>query len=228
MIKGDKDKLLAIAKDNVCSEHHIPLEVQWDDKEQSNVLYCVKGHYPDAVIRSKVEGHKAFDRNSPPLKTGFELVSKVDLGSGAALAPEVSRALERYAKQYGLDYYRGHVVLMYGQPYIGLDGYLYHANRSGIKYCLESRPMTTSELKQYKVGNTDHGWLATVNLIDTNEKFNGVGIVTYEEMTAKSPRDDTKLRSPVVAAKPWQLAQKRAEWQAMRRAFPIGESEEEI
>ncbi|MBA7580553.1 hypothetical protein ES708_22446 [subsurface metagenome] len=55
----------------------------------------------------------------------------------------------------------------------------------------------------------------------------GLGIVTREEMEAKSPRDETKLRSPVVAAHPWQLAQKRAEWQALRRGFPIGESEYE-
>lgn len=226
MIKGDKDKLLAIARDNVCSEHKIPLEVQWDDKEETNVLFCPYGHYPAAIVRSSVEGHKVFDKNSPPLKTGFESLPKADLGNNAIISPEVILSMTRYAEKYGLDIYRGHVVLFYGKPYIGLDGYLYHANRSGVKYSLESRPMTTSELKQYQVGKTDHGWLATANLTETGQKFNGTGIVTCEEMTAKSPRNPDQLKSPVVAAHPWQLAQKRAEWQAMRRAFPIGETEE--
>ena len=89
-----------------------------------------------------------------------------------------------------------------------------------------SRPMTTLEEKQYKVDKCGHNWLATVSFTDDGSTFTGLGIVTYEEMTAMSTKHPEKLRSPVVAAHPWQLAQKRAEWQALRRAFPIGESEE--
>lgn len=85
--------------------------------------------------------------------------------------------------------------------------------------------MTTTEAKIFKIGKVDHGWIAVVTYIDEGSTFTGVGVVTYEEMIAKSEKRPEHLRSPVVAAHPWQLAQKRAEWQAMRRAFPIGESE---
>ena len=75
------------------------------------------------------------------------------------------------------------------------------------------------------MGPTDHAWVAEVIFTDTGASFTGLGIVTYDEMTAKSNKNPDRLRSPVVAAHPWQLAQKRAEWQALRRAFPFGEIE---
>jgi hypothetical protein len=83
--------------------------------------------------------------------------------------------------------------------------------------------MTTEEAREYKIAKTDHGWLAKVTFTTDGTEFNGVGIVTYDEMTAKSTKHPDQFKSPVVATKPWQLAQKRAEWQALRRAFPIGE-----
>ena len=153
-----------------------------------------------------------------------EGVPNKDLATGELLAPEQGKALMEYAFEYKLDPFRGHLVLMYGKPYVTIDGYLFNARQSGRAYTLSSRPLTTLEEKQYKVGKTDHAWVAEVQFTDTGTTFTGLGIVTYDEMTARSPRDETKLRSPVVAAHPWQLAQKRAEWQALRRAFPIGET----
>lgn len=151
---------------------------------------------------------------------------RADLGTGEMLAPEQVVALTVYARKYGLDPYRGHVVIMYSKPYIGIDGYLYHANKTGRPYTLNSRPFTDSERAASLIKKDDHAWDCEVVLLETGARFTGIGIVTREEMEAKSSRDTAKLRSPVVAAHPWQLAQKRAEWQGMRRAFPIGESEE--
>lgn len=154
------------------------------------------------------------------------LVPKTDLGTGELLGPERVKALVQYAERYHLDWWRGHVVLMYGKPYITIDGYLYHARESQIPYSLECHPMTTEEEKQYKIGATDHGWIARLVLVEKGQSFTGTGIVTYQEMTATAKGKPEQLRAPVVAAHPWQLAQKRAEWQALRRAFPIGETKE--
>jgi len=227
MIKGEKDKLLVLAKDNVCAEHHLGLEVLWDDELQANVLHCITGHYPAAIVRIQDEGHKVFDRVSKPLKDTLTLVPQVDLGTGELLVPDVIRALVDYAHKYELDPYRSHVVMMYGKPYITLDGYLWHANRTNLPYKLSSSPLTDDERKTYQIGDGDHAWLAKVIKEPSGSEFVGLGIVTQEEMRAVSMRDKTKLRSPVVAKFPWQLAQKRAEWQALRRAFPIGEHEPE-
>lgn len=250
MIKGDYDKLKDLAKYNMCAEHHSPVVVAWYGPEKCWTLLCGEDHYPDILTRqlSLTQEYKAGANIPEPVKSNiekgmrrrqmqqgkqvipFELegVPNKDLATGELLYPEQVKSLIDYAYKYHLDPYRGHVVLMYGKPYIGIDGYLYHAWQLNVAYSLTSRPMTTVEAKIFKIGKLDHGWIGTVTYLADGATFTGTGIVTYEEMTAKSPRDATKLRSPVVAAHPWQLAQKRCEWQAMRRAFPIGESREPI
>ena len=246
MIKGDYEWLKDLAGRNVCAEHKTQLEVAWDDKLSCYFLRCGTCGPTDAITRfmSYTEEYKASADVPEPIKSNiqkgekrrmeqktkqvipFELqgVPQADLGTGELLLPEVIQQLVDYAHKYGLDPARGHVLLMYGKPYIGLDGYLFHARRSGIPYNLQARPMTTAEAKVYKVGETDHGWISNILFIDDGSMFTGTGIVTYDEMTAEAKGKPGQLRSPVVAAHPWQLAQKRAEWQALRRAFPIGET----
>ena len=249
MIKGEYDYLKALAEVNECAEHGKPLVVATHPVNATYVLRCGEGEYPDRIrhIPSLTEEFKQGTLPDGPIadnilrrsrkqamSTNKQLQTSVlgdlpraDLATGEMLAPEVVVALTKYAKKYDLDPYRGHVVIMYGKPYIGLDGYLYHANRSGKSYQLNTRPLTANERKTYQVPEGAHAWLATVKFTKASGEFVGLGIVTQAEMEAKSTKHPEQLRSPVVAAHPWQLAQKRAEWQALRRGFPIGESEEE-
>jgi len=222
MITGDKEYLEQICTTHVCPEHGPKLCVAWHAGENNYVIRCGAGHFPEEVTRelTPMQEYKAGEREAHTQI--MELIPRKDLGTDKLLSAALVEALSEYAIKYGLDPDRAHVVMMYSKPYITLDGYLYYANRSGIPYSLTSRPMTTGEIKDYKLGKTDHGWLAEVNFLDSGARFTAPGIVTYEEMTARSPRDESKLRSPVVATHPWQLAQKRAEWQTMRRAFPVG------
>ena len=246
MIKGNYDWLKDLASRNVCAEHKSELEVACDDKLSCYYLRCgtcgptqaitrfmsyteeyrAGEPVPDPVLANikKAERRKMEQRTKQVVPFELQGVPQTDLETGELLSPEQIQQLVDYAHTYGLDPARGHVCLMYGKPYIGLDGYLFHARRSGIPYNLQSRPMTTAEAKVYKVGETDHGWIAHVLFIDDGSAFTGTGIVTYEEMTKESKKKPGHLASPVVAAHPWQLAQKRAEWQALRRAFPIGEA----
>jgi len=248
MIKGDYDRLVELAKFNECADHHSPVVVAWYGPDKCWTLRCGEDHYPDTLTRqlSLTQEYKAGANIPEPIKSNiekgirrrqmqqgkelllqaFEGVPNKDLATGELLTPEKVKALMDYARKYKMDPFRGHVCLMYGKPYFTIDGYLFHARQSGRPYTLKSRPLTTVKEKQYKVGKTDHAWLAELTFLDTGTTLTGLGIVTYEEMTAKSSRDETKLRSPVVAAHPWQLAQKRAEWQVMRRGFPIGETQE--
>ncbi len=247
MIKGDFDRLKELADHNMCAADSGVLDVAWDAQEDSHFIRCgvcgptdsltrrlsrdqeYRAGAPSAAEFIEQDMKKGGRKAMPPEKLGGRLelegIPRADLATGEVLDQARLTALISYAQKYGLDPYRGHVMVMYGKPYIGIDGYLYLAAKSGINYSLLSRPMTTQEEEQYKVDKSGQNWLAEVNLLDTGQKFNGIGIVTYEELTAKSTKKPDQLRSPVVAAHPWQLGQKRAEWQAMRRAFPIGESE---
>lgn len=246
MIHGEYDRLNDLAKYNMCSQHKTPLVVAWHGVDKIWVLRCGEDHYPDAITRQltltqeykagtifpgpiednikKGQRRRSMQQNTKEVGITVEGVPNKDLATGDLLSPEQVKSLMDYAFDYKLDPFRGHVALMYGKPYITIDGYLYHASKQHKFYSLRSRPLETHEQETYKVGPTDHAWVAELTFNDTLSTFTGLGIVTYDEMTAKSNKDASRLRSPVVAAHPWQLAQKRAEWQALRRAFPIGVS----
>ena len=227
MIEGTKEKLDEIVKRYQCPEHGKKLVVAWDAQENSYVIRCGEGHFPEEVTRELTPTQEFKQGKREPVGKGLDLLPRADLATGEALSPQLVEALVSYAQKYGLDAYRGHVMLMYGKPYIGIDGYLYYANKYGEPHTLESRPLKDQELKEYRAPENAFTWLAKVTLLNTGQEFSGFGVVTQDEITAMSTKHPTQLRSPVVAAHPWQLAQKRAEWQALRRAFPIGETEEE-
>ena len=153
-------------------------------------------------------------------------IPATDLGTGELLVLEVVKALCAYADKYELDPAREHVVLMYGKPYITIDGYYYHAFKTGTAFKVESQPLNEQERRDYQIGEGTHVWRAKITIVNTGAFYTGLGIVTQEEMIQESKNKPGQLRAPVVAKHPWQLAQKRAEWQALRRAFPIGETEE--
>lgn len=244
MITGTKEYLDDLARRYKCPDHDNPLTVAWVAQEDSYALRCGAGHFPEEIvpnpsltnlwkqgeelpeaIKSNIEKGmakrqaKAGGRGELALYHG---IPPTDLGTGALVPKEVLQALVNYATDYGLDPRRGHVCLMYGKPYITLDGYLWHANRTKVPYQLRSRPLTDDERIGYQLEDGDHGWITEIMLPATNQSFCGIGIVTKAEMTEESKGKPGQLRSPVVAKHPWQLAQKRAEWQALRRAFPIG------
>ncbi len=226
MIKGEKETLDKMTEGYVCAEHSFALVTAWSAEENSYAIKCGKGHYPEEIKRnpSQIEGFK--QGTVEPVGKGLNLLPRVDLGTGEVLGKEMQTALILYAERYGLDAFRAHVYIMYGKPYIGLDGYLYLANKTTIPYQLRSRPLTEDERKTYLIAEHDHAWTCEIVLPLTSQSFTGLGIVTNDEMTAVSSKNPSQARSPVVAAHPWQLAQKRAEWQALRRAFPFGETEE--
>ncbi len=226
MITGTSEYLDGIVKTHQCPEHGKKLGVAWHAEENSYVIRCAENHYPEEVTKLPSRTQQFKQGQLDAVKEGFSLMVTEDLGTGKELSPPQIIALTSYAERYHLDVRRSHVVLMYGMPYITIDGYCYHANRSKKPYKLKSRPLSNEERQVYQLGvEVIHAWIAEMELLDGGY-FTGLGIVTQEEMTAKSKMDATKLASPVVAAHPWQLAQKRAEWQAMRRGFPIGETEE--
>lgn len=226
MITGEYEQLQEIAGRSVCAADGGHLTVAWHKDQSCYYIKCGTCDICKAV--QTVNGPVKSDKVNPDMPTAVTLggVPAVDLATGELLAPAAVQALVQYADRYHLDAGRGHVVVMYSQPYITIDGYLYHANRSGVAYTLESRPLNKEEREIYMIEDKDHAWISFVKITETGTQFSGLGIVTADEMTATSKKKPDKLAAPVVAAKPWQMAQKRAEWQALRRAFPIGKSEE--
>ncbi len=156
MITGKKEDLDQYIESHRCPEHDNPLAVAWHAGEDSYVIRCGHGHFPEEIvaIKSRTQQYKAGELEK--VDPEFSLMPTKDLGDNRLLTPAQTRGLVKFAEKYSLDSQRGHVVLMYGQPYIGLDGYLYHASRSGKPYTLASRPLTTPERSDYMVNEGDH------------------------------------------------------------------------
>ena len=248
MITGKKDELDDIAKNYVCKEDGGYLSVCWDGKLNAHVLHCQHDHIPEEVTRQPTltemykQGQKLPEPVESNIKKGIEKraarlpqapkavtmggIPTTDLGTGELLTKDTIIALCEYAWTYKLDPARGHVCLMHGKPYITIDGYLYHAHQTGKIFTLASRPLAKEEFSLFQIKEGSHAWMSTVTFAGSGNYVTGLGIVTPEELTDKSKRHPDQLASPVVAAHPWQMAQKRAEWQALRRAFPIGETKE--
>ncbi len=225
MIKGTAEELNAMVENFQCPEHpDVGLTVAQHPQE-GLVIRCGAGHYPEEVKRlpTRMEQYKRGEIQV--VDSSFNLLPRADLETGEVLSPEQRQALVDYAKRYGLDAYRGHVVVMHGKPYIGLDGYLYHAYRNNIPYSLTGRILTADELTAMGYQAGDLGYRAHLILTQNGQEFEGYGFVTKAEREEMSPKHPDRHRSPVVANHPWVLCVKRADWQALRRAFPIGEEE---
>lgn len=226
MITGEKDKLEEIAKHSRCPEHDNPLVVAWHDGENAYVLRCGKGHFPLEV--TQIPGRtQQFKRGElEKVDKSFNLLPRADLETGEQLSLDKVDALVKYARRYDLDPYRGHIQMMHGAPYVSIDGYLYHAHKEKIPYSLTGRPLTKPELKAQGYAPDDLGWYSKVERLDTGQVFEGYGFIMAAELTEMSKKHPDRPRYPVVAAKPGVMVVKRADWQALRRAFPIGETEE--
>lgn len=250
MITGDYDQLNELVGRHVCAEDNGRLNVAWHKEQSCYYIKCAicgeckgmsevpsltqahkqglltEGPVQDNVKKSVQKRAQSLPQ-SPQAET-FQGIPATDLGTGDLIPQQVLQALVSYAKTYGLDPARGHVCLMYGLPYITIDGYFYHAYKEKIALAINVRPLDESERKVYQVNEGDHAWVCNIVRGNDFTKFTGIGIVTKAEMEEESKKKPGHLRSPIVAAHPWQLAQKRAEHQALRRAFPIGESQEEV
>jgi len=248
MITGDKEQLDGIAKINMCADDDGLLTVAWLPAKSMYILRCEHDHYPEVVKRnpSITQQYKQGEVLAPQIETNvikgmikhadtravkgmgpFDvLLPARDLSTGELLNQGQVAMLVAYAEKYGLDALRGHIYMMYGKPYISIDGYLFHANRQDKPYSLSTRPLKPFEYDEYKLNKDAHVWLCEITILRTGQKFPGLGVVMPDELTEEAKGRPGQKRYPVVAAHPWQLAQKRAEWQALRRAFPIGEEAE--
>jgi hypothetical protein len=223
-IEGTKEQLDKVCAGQVCAEHGLPVAPVFTGNPDVWVIRCGKGEFVKALkkIGTVVETIKRGLAKDVPLH--FLNLPIKDLGDAHALTNQEKDALVEFAVKYGLDPYRAHVASMYSQPYITIDGYCYYAMRTKQPYTLGSRPLTQKERKEYQIGEDDFAWIAEGELLTTGSKGTGLGIVTADEMSGKSKKTPDQLRSPVVAAHPQLMAQKRAEWQWFRRVFPIGDS----
>lgn len=128
-------------------------------------------------------------------------------------APEAKR-LALACITYGFDPIMHELTIYQGNPYVSVDGRYRKAQETGQLDGVECRPATKEERLQWEVASEDKFFRAEVHRKDASHPFVGWGRVTAKEI--ESANQFTPL-----STNPMRMAEKRAEVQALRKAFSI-------
>ena len=221
------EQMRSMEKTHVCAECEAPLVTTWTKDGKGYALVCGRDRSHQGYQRmlsvsevvsrgeaDKLLGPKAQEEMERLAQEGLPAISLLpttDLATGKALVPVQLGALISFGKVLGLKPWLGHVVIFYSKPYISIDGYYYLNNKREKPFSISSRPMTTEERKDHKLGKEDYGYIAEGKDRDGVAVANGIGIATKDEIESKSLRDPGKFRAPVVHDHPQRMAEKRAE-----------------
>lgn len=222
-----------------CSQCNAPLTLIWKGDTDEHALVCGNDHghqgYKRLVSIGKTLARGDADKALGPgaqkdlervLAKAPDALSRLpdkDLGSGKLLPLEQVATLVKWGGALGLLPYLGHVCLYFGKPYVTIDGYYYLLLKKGTDIRVGTRPLSHNEMEEYNIPAGSHAWLAESWLGSTKLPTTGLGIVTQDEIEGKSERDPSQWRSPVVHGHPQRMAEKRAEWQLLRKLVPLGE-----
>ena len=151
----------------------------------------------------------------------FNLLPKTDIETGAVLSPQDISALDIFAQAVGLNIYLGHVGLYFGEPRVTIDGYYYLAKKRGEDISVCAMPATVDERQQYQIPDNALFFIAKGFRGSNPVPEIGLGIVTSDELAEMSKKNPSQKRHPIVAKYPQRMAEKRAEWQLLRKLIPL-------
>jgi len=237
----DYRQMREMEKTHCCAQCRGALVTIWDAQESRYRLVCGinrshEGYQsilspPQQARRGEIDESFAGvtpAKVEPGALTGEQLVSRIldrDLGSGEAIPRDKVLALVNWAAELGLKAYLGHVCLYYGRPYITIDGYYYLNQKRKNPYTIGVRPASDEERKAHHLAEGDYCYIAEAWAEGQKLPTTGLGIVTSDETTAKAKDKPDQYRAPVVHQHPQRMAEKRAEWQLLRKLIPLDTKE---
>jgi hypothetical protein len=222
-----------------CAVCGMPLVLIYDQESGEYKLVCgvdrshegFKAHEGVGVAVARGEGNKVLgpggqkdmERSLARAKHPLSLMPAKDVGGDNALTPEQLKGLVAWGESLGLKPYLGHVCLYYGSPYVTIDGYYYKLNENVNELSIGTRPLTAQERIDYQVPEGSHAWIAESWQGKNKLPTTGFGLVTLEEINEKSKKTPNEFRAPVVHGHPQRMAEKRAEWQLLRKLVLLDE-----
>ena len=130
------------------------------------------------------------------------------------LTPQDKAVLAEVATSYGLDPLMGELMIYQGRPYVSIDARYRKAQESGQLAGVETRPATREEREAWDIPDGDLFFRSEVYRKGIARPFVGWGRVKAKEFAKK----DGYLP---VESNPQRMAEKRAEAQALRKAFHL-------
>ena len=188
-------------------------------KRRQSVTTALKRGEADEAIQPGAQ--KDLEDRAKRSETALSLLPAQDIATKRALGIVEIEGLILFANTLGLSAYLGHVCLYHGKPYIGIDGYYYLNNKRHHPYRIAARPMSKEEKITYMIEKATHAYIAEAWLDGERVATHGIGYVTTSEINEKSERNPEHFRAPVVHNHPQRMAEKRAEWQLLRKLIPL-------
>ena len=234
------EEMRAMEKTHVCSQCDGELVTIWDMSIDNYNLVCGVNRchhgYTKRLTQGQLFSRGRVDEDLGPgaqkdlekaAAAGAPALSRLpekDLATGAPIPTDKLLDLVQWAGSLGLNSFLGHVCLYFGEPYVTIDGYYYLLRKKRAGIATGSRPLKDEERQTMGLAEGDHAWLAEA--WEKGEKLGttGLGIVTKDEIEGKSTRRPEEFRAPVVHGHPQRMAEKRAEWQLLRKLIPLEES----
>jgi len=130
------------------------------------------------------------------------------------LTPQDKNVLVQVAITYGFDPLMGEVTIYQGKPFVSIDGRYRKAQETNMLDGVESRPANEQERKDWQIPDGDYFFRSEVYVKGASHAFTGWGRVYVAEIVGG------KGFKPV-EKNPQRMAEKRAEAQALRKAFHI-------
>jgi len=130
------------------------------------------------------------------------------------LNPKEKSLLATACITYGFDPIMGELTIYQGSPFVSVDGRYRKAQETGELAGVESRPANKQERLDWEIPDGDYFFRAEVYRSNSQRPFVGWGRVRKVEI------DKANEYTPV-SNNPQRMAEKRAEVQALRKAFHI-------
>lgn len=224
-------------KTHVCAMCGGEAVTVWDEENNCYRLACGKDKTHNGFKRrptatsllaqgklDEVAGHgaqKDMEALAERMPERFNLMPKKDIETGAVLSPDDVKALDAFAQSVRLNVYLGHVGLYFGEPRVTIDGYYYLAKTQGRDIAVAAFPATPEDRQQYQVPEGTRFYIARGWENGRQVPGVGIGIVNADELTEMSKKTPIQHRYPIVAKYPERMAEKRAEWQLLRKLIPL-------
>ena len=235
------EEMKGMIRTHVCSQCDGELTLIWSRNLNKYLLVCGTDHKHQGYTRRLSQG-ELFQRGrvdedlGPGAQNDLEkraaegapAISRLperDIATGEVVALQKIKDLVDWGLRLGLKPYLGHVCFYFGKPYVTIDGYYYLITKERIQLAIGTRPLNVDERQQFQIGDGDHAWIAEAYLGSEKLGTTGLGIVTKEEIEGKSAKKPEEFRAPVVHGHPQRMAEKRAEWQLLRKLIPLEEKE---
>ena len=156
------------------------------------------------------------EKQSTPDQALMVLIPREDSADGKALSPAARQSIIDYARMLDLNPYLGHIDIYQGRLRVTIYGRYYDAKRHPDFRYVRSRPLTANERGDQKIEEGVLAWMAEVIAQNGDVISQGFGYASLD--------DEVQLMKgvPEKWGTPQRRAEKRAEEDALAKAFPIG------